>query len=481
MKTNHYEVYSIMKDGVMKFSVPISSLSPRGLKNLFFSFYNKCELLSKATDGNFFVSKDFCYSIGDGVFKEQIIDKIIVQQEEKREEAQAEQGEHQGSEENKLQLLGIKIENRSDDYDGDLVFTGFNQSEEQEEQETVREQQEAVQEETAQRDTVQEDVGREKAAQEDTVQEDAAQEDAVQVADKPNFDPELENTPTVGTETAANNNAVEGQAGELAEEPASEASTQTSETPLLTIRDRAISAFLDYLVNHCNDVKHVALEDEETRIEAAKNEKFAMRAWFTQLGWRGKEDNELRSYFYDNLEGNTAFRTEEDHARWAAKWQPRYFDKHPEMKWVLEEVEVEKVEKERQAEELSEEIGELKEFEELEGLKEPEESEQFEQAEEYQKSADGTDGADSAYAAETAEAIENASAETAEAEMPQEGQEAPQETAQEAIGQTEVVETVVEPVAETEMSSEVEKEVEKTVSEVASKLIESSANTQNDR
>ena len=86
----------------MKFSVPISSLSPRGLKNLIFSFYNKCDLLSKATNGNFFVSKDFCYSIGDGVFKEQIIDKIIVQQEEKREEAQAEQGEHQGSEENKL-------------------------------------------------------------------------------------------------------------------------------------------------------------------------------------------------------------------------------------------------------------------------------------------------------------------------------------------------------------------------------------------
>ena len=68
----------------MKFSVPISSLSSRGLKNLIFSFYNKCELLSKATDGNFFVSKDFCYSIGDGVFKEQIIDKIIVQQEKEQ-------------------------------------------------------------------------------------------------------------------------------------------------------------------------------------------------------------------------------------------------------------------------------------------------------------------------------------------------------------------------------------------------------------
>ena len=92
----------------MKFSVPISSLSPRGLKNLFFSFYNKAELLSKATDGNFFVSKDFCYSIGDGVFKEQLLDKIILQQEkaqakeqgnaqEATQAEQAEQGEHQGA------------------------------------------------------------------------------------------------------------------------------------------------------------------------------------------------------------------------------------------------------------------------------------------------------------------------------------------------------------------------------------------------
>lgn len=313
----------------MKFSVPISSLLPRGLKNLIFSFYNKCELLSKATDGNFFVSKDFCYSIGDGVFKEQLLDKIILQQEkaqakeqgnaqEATQAEQAEQGEHQGADENKLQLLGIKIENRTDDYEGDLVFSGFNQSEAQEE--TAREEQEeqeAVQETAAQEDTVQEKA----------VQEDAAQEDAAQVANKPNFDPAFDNIPNVGTETAANvvanNNAVEV--------------AFTLETPLVTLRDRAISTFLDYLVNHCNDVKHVALEDEETRIEAAKNEKFAMRAWFTQLGWRGKEDNVLRSYFYDNLEGNTAFRTEEDHARWAAKWQPRYFDKHPEMKWVLEE------------------------------------------------------------------------------------------------------------------------------------------------
>ena len=318
----------------MKFSVPISSLSSRGLKNLIFSFYNKAELLSKATDGNFFVSKDFCYSIGDWVFKEQIIDKIQEITAQAGQGEQVGQGEAQEADENKLQhklqLLGIRLENRTDDYDGDLVFTGFNQSEKQEEQQEPQEKQEAVQEETA---------------QVDAVQEKAVQEDAVQVADKPNFDPAFDNTPTVGTETAANdnnNNAVEGQAGELADELASEAFTQTPETPLVTLcgatlRDRAISVFLDYLINHCNDVKHVALEDEETRREVAKNEKFAMRAWFTQLGWRGKEDNELRSYFYDNLEGNTAFRTEEDHARWAARWQPKYFDKHPEMKWVLEE------------------------------------------------------------------------------------------------------------------------------------------------
>lgn len=296
----------------MKFSVPISSLSPRGLKNLIFSFYNKCELLSKATNGNFFVSKDFCYSIGDGVFKEQIIYKIIVQQEEEQAKVQGETQEA-----DKSALLGIRIENRTDDYDGDLVFTGFNQSEEQEEiAREEQEEQEAVQG---------------KAVQETAAQGEAVQEDAAQEANKPNFDPAFDNIPTVGTETAANfdanNNAVD--AVEVA---------FTLETPLvtlLTLRDRAISAFLDYLVNHCNEVKHVYLEDEDTRAET--NEKFAMRAWFTQLGWRGKEDNVLRSYFYDNLEGNTAFRTEEDHARWAARWQPRYFDKHPEMKWVLEE------------------------------------------------------------------------------------------------------------------------------------------------
>ena len=291
-------------------------------------------LMKTGSNSHFYVSKDFCYSIGDETFKERLLDKIIIQQEEEQDAY----GE--------TALLGIRLENRTDDYDGDLIFTGFNQSEEQEEQETVREQQEAVQE---------------KAAQEDTVQEDA-----VQVADKPNFDPELENTPTVGTETATNvdvNDNVNVAANNNAVEIA------TSETPQ-SLRERAISVFLDYLVNHCNEVKHIYLEDEETRAETKHNEKFAMRAWFTQLGWRGKEDNELRSYFYDRLEGNTAFRTEEDHARWAAKWQPRYFEKHPEMKWVLEELEKVELRNELRADLRSEESGKLAEKSE-EPLEEP--------------------------------------------------------------------------------------------------------------
>lgn len=89
----------------MKYGVPIDSFSSRGLKNLIFSLYNKDELLSKATGGHFCITEKFCHSIGDEVFLQQLSDKI------------------QGADESLL--IGLKLENRTEDYDGDLVFTGF--------------------------------------------------------------------------------------------------------------------------------------------------------------------------------------------------------------------------------------------------------------------------------------------------------------------------------------------------------------------
>ena len=74
---------------------------------------------------------------------------------------------------------------------------------------------------------------------------------------------------------------------------------------------QAISVFLDFFTHHCKEVSHIQLVSPET-----DNERYTMRGWFNQLGWKGIEDRPLRSFFYERLSGHTAFRTEENKQRW---------------------------------------------------------------------------------------------------------------------------------------------------------------------
>ena len=53
-----------------------------------------------------------------------------------------------------------------------------------------------------------------------------------------------------------------------------------------------------------------------TKIVESENEKYAARIWLNQLGLTGRGGKEIRQVFLRNLEGNSAFRTEESKARW---------------------------------------------------------------------------------------------------------------------------------------------------------------------
>ena len=55
------------------------------------------------------------------------------------------------------------------------------------------------------------------------------------------------------------------------------------------------------------------------QIKQPENEKFAFRSWLTKLGWKGSEGKTERNLLYRNLNGNTAFCTEESKIRWEAK------------------------------------------------------------------------------------------------------------------------------------------------------------------
>ena len=90
--------------------------------------------------------------------------------------------------------------------------------------------------------------------------------------------------------------------------------TQTAqETPATeeTSEVQAISVFLDFFTHHCKEVSHIQLVSPET-----DNERYTMRGWFNQIGWKGIEDRPLRTYFYERLSGHTAFRTEEHKRKW---------------------------------------------------------------------------------------------------------------------------------------------------------------------
>ena len=54
-------------------------------------------------------------------------------------------------------------------------------------------------------------------------------------------------------------------------------------------------------------------------VKQPENEKFVFRSWLTKLGWKGAEGKAERNLLYRNLNGNTAFCTEESKIRWEAK------------------------------------------------------------------------------------------------------------------------------------------------------------------
>ena len=57
----------------------------------------------------------------------------------------------------------------------------------------------------------------------------------------------------------------------------------------------------------------------KVEVKRLENEKFAFRSWLTKLGWKGAEGKMERNLLYRNLNGNTAFCTEESKIRWEAK------------------------------------------------------------------------------------------------------------------------------------------------------------------
>ena len=87
---------------------------------------------------------------------------------------------------------------------------------------------------------------------------------------------------------------------------------QKTESP----KTQSISAFLTYFINHCNSDHRMQIISPET-----DNERFTMRRWFTQMGWKGIQDRALRMFFYEKLSGHTAFRTEESKVKWLEKWR----------------------------------------------------------------------------------------------------------------------------------------------------------------
>ena len=65
--------------------------------------------------------------------------------------------------------------------------------------------------------------------------------------------------------------------------------------------------------------KKKRLNLHKVQIKQPENEKFVFRTWLTRLGWKGSEGKMERNLLYKNLNGNTAFCTEESKIRWEAK------------------------------------------------------------------------------------------------------------------------------------------------------------------
>ena len=113
-------------------------------------------------------------------------------------------------------------------------------------------------------------------------------------------------------ETQATQQTPETQTVQAAQETQTMPATEQTETQQEEGSEvQAISVFLDFFTHHCKEVSHIQLVSPET-----DNERYTMRGWFNQIGWKGIEDRPLRMYFYERLSGHTAFRTEENKRKW---------------------------------------------------------------------------------------------------------------------------------------------------------------------
>ena len=88
---------------------------------------------------------------------------------------------------------------------------------------------------------------------------------------------------------------------------------KTAAASLLNLMAKSITG------NSTGADKKRRLNLHNVQIKQPENEKFAFRSWLTKLGWKGSEGKTERNLLYRNLNGNTAFCTEESKIRWEAK------------------------------------------------------------------------------------------------------------------------------------------------------------------
>ena len=72
-------------------------------------------------------------------------------------------------------------------------------------------------------------------------------------------------------------------------------------------------------ITNVGEDKKKRLNLHKVQIKQPENEKFVFRTWLTRLGWKGAKGKMERNLLYRNLNGNTAFCTEESKIRWEAK------------------------------------------------------------------------------------------------------------------------------------------------------------------
>ena len=268
----------------MQYSFSLKDFSAYSLKNVLFSLYSKGPLLSKAVNGRFFVPQELCYKIADTIMMEKIIEAMRASHE----------------------LVGIEIK------DDQLIFSGFSSENQIPAGIIVSEQPESSAPEQAEAQIAPDQENEQ--IQELPTQNQFEQPEQSETQNQ-------ENTPEQSEQQGFTQEATDEQeiaqpessAPEQQEQPETQGIIEQQETAQASEQPEnpAITAFLSYFIKHCKTVNYVQLVSPET-----DNERYTMRGWFNQLGWKGKDDRPLRTYFYERLSGHTAFRTEENKQRW---------------------------------------------------------------------------------------------------------------------------------------------------------------------